>query len=591
MSRQFLAFLTQLALIVAAVAAVLYILKVDPEVIKLVVAGGVGVLALVALIAALSRLPLRRGEAKKDDGARARRADLRRRARRLRRRIQDAKLGHWLWRRSAAAAPLWLVIGPAGHGRSTLLAAAPGAQERAAKDHEPGQPRFFTTSDAAFIELPESFDADPGYRTLLRALARRWPRQPIAGVLVVARLDALDDDDSRTLLDPAAKLLRRLAADLSVRPPVMLAWTHLDQIPGIAELCHGLSSTDHPLGATLPAYNTPEALLSALEARLHEPRGWIHQRAHALLCRSASASEQANLYGLWQHLDHLLTRAAAAAARLVAQPLVGGELLQLRGLYLLAPLTAPASPRWFESLAQRVGGAYTDEAAPPRPAQLFVQEFFRTELIRDSALAARLRPFLWRRASVHALVAVAAAGLSVYASRAILSAADAERAAMQRTADAARHAPVAPTRQPLPRPDLLQLWRETQRWRAPPDGLADWGLFRGDLLAGPASRLFTRAACNGLIYPLTVESEQILRQLSRRYPTTVPPAPPTNAPSTTTCNSIRSRPTQTAAAPANPPFWVVSSRCAGPTAPSPMTPSTTIPSKASLPCSRAAAQR
>lgn len=527
MSRQFLAILAQLAVILAALAGLLFILKVDPETIKLIVAIGAGLIALTAIIAALSRIPLRRGD-RPDDGTRALRAARRARARALRRRLRlffrdlrRAQPGLRLFFREAAALPLWLVLGPEQHGKSTLLRAAPGAKEHAPlpADTATREPRFFTTAEVAFIELPDDFLDHPGRSDILRHLARRRPRQPIAGILLVARLDALDVGDP---LAPALTRARELAADLAVCPPVLLACTHLDRLSGISEFCDGLTTIDRPLGVTLPACDTPDALHTALRARLAEPRAWVQQRAHALLARGRETPAQARLYAFWQHFDALLARAEATITRLVAHPLPGGEALRLRGVYALAPITAPAEARWLDNLAQRVGGAYPNDPPAPLPPQLFVRGLFETEIVRDAPLATRLRPFLWRRASLHALLAVAAAGLAVYSARSIVQAAANEEEQMQRTWDAGHAAPLTPTRQPLAAASLHDLARATLHWNpAPqsdaPDAPPAWGLFRGDRLAEPTARLFTRAVCQGLLYPLATRARSDLGQRVARY--------------------------------------------------------------------------
>lgn len=524
MSRQFLAVVAQLAVILAALAGLLYILKIDPETIKLVVAIGAGLIAITAIIAALSRIPLGGGKARQDDGSRALRSARRARARALRRRLRTffgdlrrSQPGLKLWYREAAAPPLWLVLGPAQHGKSTLLRAAPNAREHAAPPAESPfhEPRFFTAAGAAFIELPEDIHEHPALDELLRTLARRRPRQPVAGILVVLRLDTLDAGDP--LGDTAARV-HELAAELSVRPPVVVTLTHLDRLAGIGEFCDGLTTIDRPLGVTVPACDTADALRAALRARLAEPRAWVQQRTHALLARGCSAHSHARLYAFWQHLDALLERASAALPRLVAQPLPGGESLRLRSLYALAPVTAPAESRWLDDLAQRAGGVYPGDPGAPLPPQLFVRGLFETELIRDAPLGTRLRPFLWRSASMQALLAVATAALAVYSVPAIRHAASTQEDAMQQTWNAARGAPLVPSGRPLASDSLHNLEQAARHWNTPPEAGTDWGLFLGDQLAEPSRELFTRAVCNGLIHPLAARAADLLRQRVARYP-------------------------------------------------------------------------
>ncbi|HRI07588.1 MAG TPA: ImcF-related family protein, partial [Nannocystaceae bacterium] len=333
--------------------------------------------------------------------------------------------------------------------------------------------------------------------------------------------------DAGEPLARAAARARELAADLAVRPPVVLACTHLDRLAGIGEFCDGLTTIDRPLGATLPACDTPDALHAALRARLAEPRAWIHQRAHALLARGPQNPAQARLYAFWQHFDALLDRAATTITRLVAHPLPGGETLRLRSIYALAPVTAPAETRWLDDLAQRAGGTYPSDPGAPLPPQLFVRDLFETELHRDAPLATRLRPFLWRRASLQALLAVAAAGLAVYTARAVLHAASVQEDAMQATLDAALPAPLVPALRPLAAKELQDLHRAVAHWQREPEPGTDWGPFRGDRLDPPTRTLYTRAVCQGLIHPLATRTEALLRQRVDSHPGASIPSPST----------------------------------------------------------------
>nr|WP_276604245.1 ImcF-related family protein [Nannocystis pusilla] len=427
------------------------------------------------------------------------------------------------WYRERGGAPWWLVVGPEGHGKSTLVRAVPGARESAppAADEVAGQPRFYGAGGLAFVELPDEFTDQPAFLALLRKIGGKRPRQPVAGILVVVRLDLLDQQPEALLARTRAQIVR-IAGELSVRPPVVLACTHLDRLAGFAEFCDGLPDVDRPLGVTLPACDSPQAVAQALQARLAEPLAWIRQRCHALVARprpdqSQHHRQQAHLYGFWQQCDELAARAVGCAGFLAAQPLPGGESLRPRGVYFLAPTAGPPANAWLERLAQRTGGSLAHDASPAGPAPAFVRGLFATDLLRDSRLATRLRPFRWRRASIQAVTGAAAAGFAVYGAVAVTDSVHAHHEHMQATWDAAREVLPTHPRKLTAAPALDRLRQVVEAWRSPPPWRRDWGLFRGDLLAEPVAAVFTRAVCRGVLRPLAARSEQVLHKFVAQH--------------------------------------------------------------------------
>lgn len=531
MTKQFVAFATQIAVITAAVVAVLHVLGVDPFYLKLTAAIGVGIVAVGALVLALSNLRLGRGAVPPDEAAHAARAARRARTAHLLRRLRmffsdlrRAQAGHRLWYREEA--PWWLVLGPDGHGKSALLRAAPDAREHAALAPEDptAEPRFFSAAGLGLVELPGDFDRHPGFARFLRLIARKRPRQPFAGVLVVARFD--DEPPAESLARTRALLLR-LCGELAVRPPVVLVATHLDRLAGFVEFCDGLPTLTRPFGVTLPACDSPAAVTQALHARLQEPLAWVRQRCHALVACPRAKHQQSNLYSFWQHFEELTRRTVAAAGVLAAQPLAGGESLRPRAAYFLSSTpTDAADDRWLGNLARRLGGAFA--AAPPpdhSPTQAFVRGLFTTELLRDAPLATRLRLFRWRRAGLQALAAAALAGTAVVASRSISAAAETELAHMQATWDAAREALLRPRpNRPIASAALASLQHEAEHWSDDPPFAAAWGLHRGDLVREPADRIYALAVCHGVLKPLAEQSKEALAKFNRQHASGPPPS-------------------------------------------------------------------
>lgn len=532
MTKQFITLAVQIAAITAAVVVILRLVEVDFFWIKLAIAIGVGILALSALVMALSNLRLGRSESRPDDGLSAVRAANRARMRQLLRRtrgffadLRRAQPGHRLWYREAHSAPWWLVLGPDGHGKSTLLRAAPDAREHAPcePDTPTREPRFFSAAGLAFVELPQDFEQHPGFAKFLALIARRRPNQPFAGVLVVTRLG--DDLPADALARTRAQLVR-FAGEFSVRPPVALAVTHLDRLAGFAEFCDGLGSLARPLGVTLTACDSTTAVAQVLRARLAEPLVWVRQRCHALIARPRDNTQQSNLYSFWQQFEELAQRAVTAASFLAAQPLPGGEPLRPRAVYFLSAESGLSSTdAWLERLAQRCGGTLPSvPLSAPTPAQAFVAGLFTTELRRDSPLAARLRLFRWRRATLQAIVAVAIAGFSLNASLSILRTAEAQHAHMQGTWDAAGDALRIHPRKPTAASTLAALREQVLPWGDEPSLIASWGLHRGDLLREASARVYTHAVCAGVLVPLAKRSERAMRDFTALFTNGIPGA-------------------------------------------------------------------
>ena len=546
MTRQFVAFATQLAVINGVIVGMLYVLGVSPYYLKLAMAIGVGVLALSALIVALSNMPFRRRSGSPDNDARAAYAAQRGRTRILLRRfatflrdLRRTQPRFRLWYREPRSAPWWLVLGPGGHGKSSLLLAAHQAREHAPPDPSSREPRFFSAPGLAFLELPEDAADHPGFLRLLRRIARKRPTQPIAGILVVHRIDTLGD--SPELLARTRAQILQITGELAVRPPVVLAFTHLDRLAGYAEFCDALvhpqsaaglagppaptnlaDPLGRPLGVTITACDSAGAVARALQARLADPLAWVRQRCHALVARPRIHDQQRHIYSFWQHLEQLAERSVACASFLAALPLPGGESLPLRSVYFLASTTNtdPPGDAWLDRLAARAGGSVPVASSPVQPPpQAFVRGLFATELLRDSPLAARLRLFRWRRTWIHSVLAVATASFAVYVTVAVTRAAEINHTYMQQTWNAARDAFHVSARKAAPAAPLDVLRNTARHWRSPELG-HDWGLSRGDFLADASTVIFTRSVCTSVLLPIARRSEDAMRQFAAQLAST-----------------------------------------------------------------------
>lgn len=476
-----------------------------------------------------------------------------RRAARARRRARRARLRD-LARSAPDARPWWLVVGPPAHGKTALLAAIPGARE-----HAPGpddDPRQVLTPAAVLLECPSrpvpGDTPGPDDDELLADLRRLRPTQPVHGVLLVLRADALPTEPE---LDALRLRLARIARALAVQVPLVVVVTQLDRLAGLTDLTAELSSCDGPLGVALPPRIAPGALANALRDALlgdDGPVAWTRRRACALLARSRpEAPALARTYGAWPRLAELSERLAPLLARLGdaphaiyftaarpsptdptsdfpptplspaqrpvlrdTQPRPQTSTSALRSTSLPTPISAPPSPT----------PVLTSLSAPPSPTpvlrdiflptpSLFVADLFAAELPRLALAAGRRPSHLRRRRALSALAALTLAGSSLLLAVHVTHAARAQRELARLTALHARAA--RPLDGPLPPlADLVGLADAAFAW---PDLPAPALLPRGDL-PRLARIAFHGTVCRGVLQPLAARVERSLRDLVARHP-------------------------------------------------------------------------
>lgn len=532
--------------LVGLVVTASYYLKLDPMIAK--VALGVGALAicLVTMIGLVRRLRGSGGERKVNPEKEARRqlrAARRAEAKALRRRFRALlrevrATDRELRARGQGARPWWLVIGPSGHGKSQLLAAAPGSREIAGEADASAQPRFFSAEAGVFLELPADYDLRPtatlALGGLVRGLRSARPRQPVVGILVVRRADAhpAGGPESAAEVTALRRLIDRLSRELEVQAPITLVATQLDRLAGLGDLCADVDHVDvqRALGVTLDPRATANTVEASARARFTAddgPLAWVEALCHVQVVRSQAAPErQSRLYGLWQHLAELSVDAGAFAARLAATPLPGGDPLPIRGIYFTAAEghMHPEPDVFFERLARAVGGGLpaATEAPPTPPPHSFVTSLFATELPRDSVYGARLSG---HRRRVYALRATSAAALLVLGGLVAVSAtrsAAANRNLLEKTGNfglkvleprgLAEDGSLRSSREIAPLHHLVDLWRAED----PPEGHG-WGLFRGDIVAAPVLITYRNAICREVLRPLAVRTEEELRRFALDY--------------------------------------------------------------------------
>jgi len=525
--------IAKIAIVVGLVVTIAYYLKLDPIVTK--VALGVGIFAalVITIINLVRRL---KGRGKKVDPAKQARRDAKKRLREEEKvlRVRFRELVKHLRQEQGGLGiryshgrdrhAWWVVLGPQGHGKSTLLQAATGSQEIAGADAD--AVRFFVTPTAVFIEFPADYDRRPetalALPSFLREL-RRLRRQPIDGVLLVQRVDELlvDDVDPAALVASARRQIDLLAKTLEVQVPVVLAGSQLDALPGLGELCADAEHVDpsRAMGIALPARLTGQATAETASAHFVArggPIAWVRDRCFTLVASSADGYvSQARLFGFWQSFGELGERAANLGGLLSAARLPGGDPLSLRGIYFTAAGSGghgSAADPCLTRMAREVGGELAGGGlgAPPR---VFTLDFLGHELHRAGGYGRRSRPYRRRRMITQGVVAGLALCVGGYAAVDMTTSANGTIDLLQSTSDLAHAVPQEGVRLPIEgelRPYESQM-KNAAIWRAEsPEEDLGWGFFRADLVKGAATAAVRASMCRSIVAPaLKVAQEEL----------------------------------------------------------------------------------
>jgi len=244
---------------------------------------------------------------------------------------------------------IWLCLGPAGHGKTALLAAAGPQQALGEASPELPALRLLQPGRELLIEHPRGpCDLGP--------LRRLRPRQPIDAILLTLALPELLTGDLATL---GATLREQLAAsltDLAVDVPIHLVCTRLDRLAGHLELDAGPDPWSLELATHLD-----------LPRQLARWTSWVATRRLTRLASEPDPERRARLFTLAAQFNRACERLSLLVDDLLAP--LPGHTPRLRGVHFIAARPDPLPPTdpLLHQLAASLHTRLRPEAAPTSP--------------------------------------------------------------------------------------------------------------------------------------------------------------------------------------------------------------------------------
>lgn len=309
-----------------------------------------------------------------------------------------------------ARLPWYMVIGPAGAGKSELIRQS--GLEFPLKDaaNSPravrgiGGTRGFSwwlSHEAVLLDMAgrtlatAAFDDSGDWLAFLETLRRQRPEKPIHGVLVVVAVDQLADQPE-TRVDSIARAarerLQELIEHLGVVFPVYVVFTRCDRVAGFAEFFEDLSLEERrePWGATL---SLARANATAAEALFDEEyRVLLASLSERRMPRMAASGEpvsRAQAFTFPLQLERVRPQ-LRRFIRTLFEPVEGQEAAVPRGFYLTAA-TVGGEPtdRVLQPAVRSLGLTFRPTAAPSaaRPGSWFVRDLFTDVVFPDQGLA------------------------------------------------------------------------------------------------------------------------------------------------------------------------------------------------------------
>ncbi|BAI74041.1 hypothetical protein AZL_a05100 (plasmid) [Azospirillum sp. B510] len=327
----------------------------------------------------------------------------------------------------AYTTPWYLMLGPQGGGRTTLLGRAeldfPLHQPAAGGDDQPCD--IWVSRNAVVVDAagrlalqdsaPEQDEA--GWRTLLQMLTRQRPRRPVNAVLLAVPVDALlaDDGRRRQLAETLRRRVQEASSQFGIRMPVYLIITRCDLVAGFSEFfeTRDVDEREQIWGFSLPLERT--AAGEAVIRRIETEAALLSERIDAQVPPRLQHERDAARRRLIANFAVQFRLAQQALARFAAEFLRGdhaGAAPPLRGVFLTSATREGFDPALLFGL---VAEPFTlDPARVPAPLHpersFFMANLFAGAILPEANLAGTNRAVEAGLASRH-MLQYGAAGL------------------------------------------------------------------------------------------------------------------------------------------------------------------------------------
>jgi len=309
-----------------------------------------------------------------------------------------------------ARLPWYMVIGPAGAGKSELIKRSGlefplrEATGDARAVRGVGGTRGFSwwlAQEAVLLDMSgktlatAAFDDSGDWVSFLETLRKQRPEKPINGVVVAVALDQLaDQPEGRvdSVARAARERIEELVEHLGVVFPVYVMWTRVDRVAGFEEYFEALSGAERraPWGATLAMKRARSAAAEALfDEEFGLLMGSLSERRLPRMNAMGAPSERARAFAFPLQLERMRGN-LRRFIRTLFEPQTSAEPPLFRGFYFSAAAQeGEPVDRVLQPAVRALGlTVRAPEAAPAaRGGSWFVRDFFTDVLFPDAALA------------------------------------------------------------------------------------------------------------------------------------------------------------------------------------------------------------
>ncbi len=442
-----------------------------------------------------------------------------------------------------ARLPWYMVIGPAGAGKSELIRQSglefplkdAANSPRAVKGV--GGTRGFSwwlAHEAVMLDMAgrtlatAAFDDSGDWLAFLQTLRRQRPEKPIHGVLVVVAVDQLaDQPEARvdSIARAARERLQELVQHLGVVFPVYVVFTRCDRVAGFAEFFEELTLEERraPWGATL---SLARARSTAAESLFDEEfRVLMASLSERRMPRMAACGEpvtRARAFTFPLQFERVRPQ-LRRFIRTLFEPVEAQEAPVPRGFYLTAAtMGGEPTDRVLQPAVRSLGLSVraSQSGAAPRPGSWFVRDLLADVVFPDQGLAVTSQGakgvLRHRDRLLVGVFGIAWLALTLLFSTfsCINGAAvgNTRRAATEVVGRVRAEAPIVDNLRALERlrggaHALDSLTTSRPWWRS-------WGAWSGGVAAPPALSLWTDRTAEHLVAPAVKQMELELQQLT-----------------------------------------------------------------------------